>query len=118
MRMLTPTTGGQTNNIKTVIPPSLLSYTSYRIRSATTRIHSMTIDPGTGLAINSEGVENGENYEESHVDHGDHQLDLHQVNHDDDEITGGVSTPFTTSSYLAAVSPEAHNRRKRLNNNH
>ena len=118
IRMLTPTTGGQTTDRRPVIPPSLLSYTSYRIRSSTTKIHSMTIDPGTGLALNSEGVEDGENYEESSVGHGDHQLDLHQVNHDDNEITGGVSAPFTTSSYLAAVSPEVHNSRKRRKNNH
>jgi len=118
LRMLTPAIGRQTTDRKPFEPSSLLSYTSHRIRSTTTRIHSMTIDPGTGLAVNSEGLDNGEDDEESSVGHGDHQLDLHQVNHDDNQIEDGVSTPFTTSSYLAAVAPEVHNNRKRRKNNH
>ena len=118
MRILTPATGRQATDRRPFEPSSLLSYTSYRIRFATTRIHSMTIDPATGLAVNSEGLDNGEEYEESPVGHGDHQLDLHQVNHDDNQNADGVSTPFTTSSYLAAVAPEVNNSRKRRKNNH
>lgn len=115
MRKWTPATGRQTPCGKPFVPSSLQSYTSYRIRSTNTKIHSMTIDPGTGLAVNSEGLEDDD--VDSPMGSGDHQLDLHQVNHDDNEATGG-SKPFTTSSYLEAVSPEAHNNKKRRKNNH
>lgn len=51
---------------------------------------------------------------EGDAEEGDHQLDLHDVNHDDN---GSVSNPFTTSAYLSAVSPEAHNAKKKRTNN-
>lgn len=111
-RMITPVIGRQTACTRSFMPSSLLAYTSHRIRSATTRVHSMTVDPGTGFSVTPEGVDD--------VGEGDHQLDLHQVNHDDAEnaTANGASKPFTTSSYLAAVSPKADNRKKRQKNNH
>ena len=112
----TPTVGRQTPCRIACMPASLLSYTSPRIRCGTTRIHSMTIDPRTGLSVTSEGLAEGDVGDEDFVGHGDHQLDLHQVNNDDLNANG-PSKPFTTSSYLAAVSPEAKNRKKRRVNN-
>jgi len=77
----------------------------------------MTTDPKTGLSLN---VEDDEEHQTG--SQGDHQLDLHQVNRDDaenenagDEVS---SKPFTTSSYLAAVSPEVQKKKKKRNNNH
>lgn len=114
-RMITPAVGRQTPYKKPRMASSLLSYTSQRIRSRTTRIHSMTIDPETAGTPN--GLDDGEDGEENPVGHGDHQLDLHQVNHDDNSNKDGGSKPFTTSAYLAAVSPEQRNRKKRRKNN-
>jgi len=115
-RMTTPAVGRQTPYKKPLMASSLLSYTSQRIRSRTTRIHSMTIDPETAGTPN--GLDDGEDREENPAGHGDHQLDLHQVNHDDNSNKdAGGSKPFTTSAYLAAVSPEQRNRKKRRKNN-
>ena len=104
-RMTPPATLRQAPSGRPFIPLSLRSYTSHRIRFTTTRIHSMTIDPRTGLSVS---VEDGEAGEEDFIEHGDHQLDLHQVNNDD------TSKPFTTSSYLAGVAPA---KKKRHRNN-
>ena len=116
--ILTPATGRSTPNGRPVMPSSLLSYNTHRIRSTTTRIHSMTIDPVTGLSVTSaDGVE-GEGHHNNNGDEQDHQLDLPQVNHDDNESADdGTSKPFTTSSYLAAVSPETHNKKKKKRKN-
>ena len=115
--MITPAVGRQaTCNGSSSMPSSLLSYTSHRIRYPTTRIHSMTIDPRTGLSVTADGLD-GDAGDEGFVGSGDHQLDLHQVNNDDNSMEDGPSKPFTTSSYLAAVSPEAATNKKRRNNN-
>jgi len=114
-RMITPAIGRQAPYRMPFMPSSLLSYTSHRIRSTTTRIHSVTIDPEPGVSVTSEDVEDGK---EASIGHTDHQLDLHQVNHDDNKNADGASKPFTTSSYLEAVSPEMHNKKKRRTNNH
>ena len=62
-RMTTPAIGRQTPYRKPFMPSSLLSYTSQRIRSRTTRIHSMTIDPETGLSGTPNGLDDGEDGE-------------------------------------------------------
>jgi len=113
----TPAIQKQTPYGRAFMPSSLLSYTSHRIRPGTTRIHSLTTDTGTGLSVTPEGLDNNDG-EETSIRQGDHQLDLHQENRDDHKSTDVKSKPFTTSSYLAAVSPEAHNRKKRQKNNH
>ena len=77
----------------------------------------MTTDPGTGLSLTSEGVDDGDEIPDGN---GDHQLDLHQVNNDDDSTADGPSKPYTTSSYLAAISPETYDNdkeKRRKNNN-
>ena len=116
-RMITPAVGRQSPCTSAFMPVPLISYTSHRIRYATTRISSMTIDPRSGLSVTSEGLDEGEAGDEDVVGQGDHKLDLHQVNKDDASNAKGPSKPFTTSSYLSAVSPEAHHRKKRRNNN-
>uniref|UniRef100_A0A7R9ZTR2 Pentacotripeptide-repeat region of PRORP domain-containing protein n=1 Tax=Pseudo-nitzschia arenysensis TaxID=697910 RepID=A0A7R9ZTR2_9STRA len=116
-RLITPAVGRQPPCRDVFMPISLLSYASHRIRhGASTRIHSMTIDPRTGLSVSAEGLDDGDAGDDI-VGHGDHQLDLHQVNNDDASHSDGSSKPFTTSSYLAAVSPEAQYRKKRRANN-
>ena len=56
--MITPAVGRQaTCNGSSSMPSSLLSYTSHRIRYPTTRIHSMTIDPRTGLSVTADGLD-------------------------------------------------------------
>ena len=110
------------------------------IRSkTTTRIHSMTVDPKTGLSVSSNTDDVEEFLDEN--EQRQHQLvDLHETSHDDhgrsyavhdededddtattdDDESESLSKPFTTSSYLAAVSPEQHNnnqRKKKRKNN-
>jgi len=79
----------------------------------TTRIHSMTIDPGAGLSVTPQDSSE-EKDDKDEQQGGDHQLDLHHVNNDD---AGSASKPFTTSSYLAAVAPEEKQIRKKRQNN-
>ncbi|VEU33597.1 unnamed protein product [Pseudo-nitzschia multistriata] len=76
-----------------------------------TRIQSMTIDPGAGLSVTPQDSDEEDDNDEEQQ--GDHQLDLHHVNNDDRD----GSKPFMTSSYLAAVSPKDHQRRKKRKNN-
>eukprot|EP00537_Pseudo-nitzschia_pungens_P008232 CAMPEP_0172364074 /NCGR_PEP_ID=MMETSP1060-20121228/7286_1 /TAXON_ID=37318 /ORGANISM="Pseudo-nitzschia pungens, Strain cf. cingulata" /LENGTH=624 /DNA_ID=CAMNT_0013086995 /DNA_START=483 /DNA_END=2357 /DNA_ORIENTATION=- len=73
----------------------------------------MTTDPGAGLSVTPRDSEEDDKDEQVNQQV-NHQLDLHDVNNDDD---GSVSKPFTTSSYLAAVSPQEQLIRKKRKNN-
>jgi len=93
------------------IPPKqrIRSMSSISTTRTTTRIHSMTIDPGAGLSVTPQDSSE-EKDDKDEQQGGDHQLDLHHVNNDD---AGSASKPFTTSSYLAAVAPEEKQIRKK-----
>jgi len=97
------------------IPPKqrIRSMSSISTTRTTTRIHSMTIDPGAGLSVTPQDSSE-EKDDKDEQQGGDHQLDLHHVNNDD---AGSASKPFTTSSYLAAVAPEEKQIRKKRQNN-
>jgi len=88
----------------------------HRTSRSITRIHSVTIDPKMDLSVSS--TDDEEILDENEQQH---QLDLHETFHDDTAShSQSSSKPFTTSSYLAAVSPDMHNakqRKKKRNNN-
>jgi len=65
----------------------------------------MTIDPKMDLSVSS--TDDEEILDENEQQH---QLDLHETSHNDTAShSQPLSEPFTTSSYLAAVSPDIHN---------
>lgn len=98
---------------------------------STTKIYSMATDPKTGLSVSSADDDADVVDDDEENEQQQHQLDLHETSHDDHNDNSAslssvlqsselVSKPFTTTDYLAAVSPEAHkeyNRKKKKRNN-